>query len=230
MGAMETQFTSFATSEARNRSSLPPTMTRCERGSVAMTYSGSGAAMPRPLRWPTVKWWTPACSPMTSPSVSTISPAVCWRLDALLAEVGVDEGGVVAVGDETDLLGVVFGGDADAEFRGERAHLGLGHAAERKQRAGELFLPDAEQEVGLVLAEVHAAAQAPAAFALVEIDAGVVAGGDVAGAEAVGHLEELVELDVVVAERAGDGRAAGEVLVDEGLTTSRSKRSSKFTT
>ena len=44
-----------------------------------------------------------------------------------------------------------------------------------------------------------------------------MAGGDALGADAAGGLEELVELQVVVAERAGDGRAAGEVFADEGL-------------
>ena len=36
------------------------------------------------------------------------------------------------------------------------------------------------------------------------------------GADGARGLEQLVELEVVVAQRAGDGRAAGEVLVDEG--------------
>ena len=47
--------------------------------------------------------------------------------------------------------------------------------------------------------------------------AGVVAGGDAVGADLAGGDEELVELEVVVAEGAGDGGAAGEVLADEGL-------------
>ena len=54
-------------------------------------------------------------------------------------------------------------------------------------------------------------------MAVVEAHAGVVAGGDVAGADGIGHFEEAVELDVVVAEGARDGRAAGEILFDEGL-------------
>jgi hypothetical protein len=57
-----------------------------------------------------------------------------------------------------------------------------------------------------------------------------VAGGDAAGADGARGLEQLVELEVVVAERAGNRRAAGEVLVDEGRTTSRSKRSCWLTT
>ena len=47
--------------------------------------------------------------------------------------------------------------------------------------------------------------------------AGVVAGGDAVGADLTGGDEELVELEVVVAESARDGSAAGEVFADEGL-------------
>lgn len=42
-------------------------------------------------------------------------------------------------------------------------------------------------------------------------------GGDTVGADLAGGDEELVELEVVVAESAGDGSAAGEVFADEGL-------------
>ena len=44
-----------------------------------------------------------------------------------------------------------------------------------------------------------------------------MAGGDAVGADLAGGDEELVELEVVVAEGAGDGGASGEVLGDEGL-------------
>ena len=39
-------------------------------------YSGEPVATPSPLRCPTVKLWTPACSPITLPSVVTISPLI----------------------------------------------------------------------------------------------------------------------------------------------------------
>jgi len=51
----------------------------------------------------------------------------------------------------------------------------------------------------------------------VEVDACVVTGGDGFGAGLRGHVEELVKLDEVVAERARDGSAAGDVVLDEGL-------------
>src|SRR5262245_8674316 len=43
-------------------------------------------------------------------------------------------------------------------------------------------------------------------------DTGIVTRGDVRRSDPLRHLPELVELDEVVAERAGDRRAAGQVL------------------
>jgi len=44
----------------------------------------------------------------------------------------------------------------------------------------------------------------------------IVAGGDAISADGARGLEQLVELEVVVAERTGNGRAPGEVLGDKG--------------
>jgi hypothetical protein len=46
--------------------------------------------------------------------------------------------------------------------------------------------------------------------------AGVVAGGDAFGADLARGDEELIELYVIVAHGAGDGRAAFEIIGDEG--------------
>src|SRR6185437_3789270 len=43
-----------------------------------------------------------------------------------------------------------------------------------------------------------------------------MAGGDALGADLARGEQQRVELEVVVAESAGDGRAAGEVFADEG--------------
>src|ERR1700676_2059394 len=43
----------------------------------------------------------------------------------------------------------------------------------------------------------------------------IVAGGYNFGTDTGRHVEKLIELDEVVAERAGDGRAPGEILVNE---------------
>ncbi len=66
------------------------------------------------------------------------------------------------------------------------------------------------------MAGVGGALEDPAVALGVVLVAGVVAGGDAVGADLAGGDEQLVELQVVVAERAGDGRASGEILVDEG--------------
>ncbi len=63
---------------------------------------------------------------------------------------------------------------------------------------------------------VGGAGEDPAAAGFVVVIARVVAGGDALGADLAGGEEKLIELEVVVAEGAGDGGAAGEVFADEG--------------
>ncbi len=85
------------------------------------------------------------------------------RLDAGLFEIGVHERGVIAVGDEADLLAI--GLDGDGEIHGTRqfAHLGLSEIAERKQRSCKLRLSETEQKVSLILGVIYAAQQFVAA-------------------------------------------------------------------
>ncbi len=135
---------------------------------------------------------------------------------ALLVEVGLEELGVAAAGDEADLLGVGLLGEFKAVVGGHGADGGLLHFAEREQGARELGLGEAEEEVGLVLGAVGGAGENPSVSFCGEVVAGVVAGGDEFGTDLAGGEEELVELEVIVAEGAGNGRAAGEVLGDEG--------------
>src|ERR1019366_1608601 len=80
------------------------------------------------------------------------------RRDALLAEVGIDERGVVTVRDEADLLAVGLFGHRQSELTGELADLGLPERAHREERPGELVLRQAEQEIRLVLALIDAPA------------------------------------------------------------------------
>jgi hypothetical protein len=126
----------------------------------------------------------------------------------LLVEVGFEEGAVVSAGDEADLLGVGFGGDGETGFGGHDADGGLLHVAKGEEGAAKLFLCQAEEEVGLVFRLVGGAGEDPALAGLVEAVAGVVAGGDAVGADLAGREEELVELEVIVAEGARDGGAA----------------------
>ena len=108
---------------------------------------------------------------------------------ALLGEVGVDEALVVAAGDEADFLRVGLLGERESVLAGEFADLGLGHVAERKDRAAQLLLGQAEEKISLVLARVGGALEQPAAAGVVESHAGVVAGGDALGADLLGDNE-----------------------------------------
>ena len=137
--------------------------------------------------------------------------------DAALLQVGAQKRCVIAVGHEADLLAVALGGHRQVHGAGQFADFALGQLAERKHGAGKLLLGEAEQEVSLVLGIVHGAQQLVPAGGFVEVDARVVAGGHLARAHGLGHFQETVELDVVVAQRAGNGRAAGQVLFHERL-------------
>ncbi len=108
-----------------------------------------------------------------------------------------------------------FSARARPLLTGNLAHFGLGEVAQRKERARQLLLGEAEEEVGLVLGMIGGALENPAVARRVVLVDGVVAGGDAAGADGARGLEELVELEMVVAERTGDRRPAGEVLGDE---------------
>ena len=62
-----------------------------------------------------------------------------------------EERGVVAVGDEADLVAVRLVGDGEAEPRRMRADGGLVERADREQRVRELLLRQREEEVRLIL-------------------------------------------------------------------------------
>jgi len=134
----------------------------------------------------------------------------------LFVQIGLEELGVAAAGDEADFLRVGLLGEVEAVAGGHLADGWLLHLSEREEGAGELSLGEAEEEVGLVLGGVGGAGENPAAAGFVEAVARVVAGGDALGADLAGGEEELIELEMVVAEGAGDGGAAGEVFADEG--------------
>ena len=79
---------------------------------------------------------------------------------------------------------------------------------DRKARARELLLREREQEVGLVLRRVRAAPQHEAAVGAA-LDARVVTGGQRVGAKAERAIEQRRELQIGVAVRARNRRAAG---------------------
>jgi hypothetical protein len=116
---------------------------------------------------------------------------------------------VVVRRDEADLLAVGLLRRAQADELGERAHLRAScEATQRQARARtRFFSDDAEELVTLVLGAVDAAAQHDAPVEL-DVDARVVAGRDAFAAELVREIQQALELQVAVADRARVGRAA----------------------
>ena len=196
-----------------------PTVTVLAWTSVASTYSGSGAEMPRPWRWPTVKACAPVCSPSTVPRRSRIAPGRApsapwrsrkapWRVPARKHK-----------SCESRLPAT-----ASPASRGELAHLRLAQGAERKAQARERFGRQRGQHVALVLADVERRAQQRArVLRRATDDARVVAGGERRRAEAVGELEHRVETHVAVAAHARVRRQAGGVVGQPAVDHTRAE-------
>jgi hypothetical protein len=87
---------------------------------------------------------------------------------SLLGEIGFEKALVVAAGDEADFLRVGLFGNHEVVLAGQFAHLGLGHAAERKQGAAQLLLRQAKEEISLVFGFVGRTLQQPAVPLLVK--------------------------------------------------------------
>ena len=71
----------------------------------------------------------------------------------------------------------------------EFADFGLGHVAQREQRAAQLLLGKTEEEIGLVLARVGGTLEQPAVSCFVKSHARVVPGRNPLGANLLGHSE-----------------------------------------
>lgn len=125
-----------------------------------------------------------------------------------------DEFGVVVVGDEADFLGVGFIEDGEVEFFGELADACFFEVADGEDHSGEFFAGDAEEDVGLVFFVVESAEEVGLAVGCF-CDAGVVAGGDVIGADGFGVAGEFSEFEVLVAADAGVGGSAAVIFADE---------------
>ena len=152
----------------------------------------------------------------TSSPPSSADSCCCREPVSGFGLVGLDEAHVVARRNEADFLALGLFGDGQLLAARDFAHFLLGHFAEREQAVRELLLRQAKQKIRLVLLRVDGAQQAIAAGRFVEADARVVAGGDAVGADLLRGHQQLLELDVVVAQRAGNRRAPGEIVLHEG--------------
>jgi len=120
-----------------------------------------------------------------------------------------DEIAVMALRHETNVLAVVFLRDGEPESAGEIADLPLRIAAERKTNEIELLGRGREKEVALVALHIARAVEAARSVGLAAgLD--VVAGRQRVGTEIASNLNEIDELDRLVAGDAGHrGRARG---------------------
>ena len=99
-----------------------------------------------------------------------------------------------------------------------RAHGVLVEMPDRETPRAQLLLRQRKQEVGLILRIVGAAMQ-PIPPVVVALDARVVAGRQLLGVVRLRAIQQLGELQIAVAVRAGNRRAAG------ARTRARSSRS-----
>ena len=86
--------------------------------------------MPSPLRWPIVKFSIPSCRPTTAPAEVTISPAV-----RVASRPAADEIGMIAAGDEANLLAILLVRHPQAQFMGQPANLRFSITADRKHHS-----------------------------------------------------------------------------------------------
>ncbi len=124
-----------------------------------------------------------------------------------------DHVGIAAARHEADVLAVRLLGDREPELARRGARLGLGHRPEREAEIGELGGRRREQEIALVAVEIGRPVKRAAGAA--PLGAHIVAGRERVGAEPPGGVEEIGELDRLVAGDAGHRGLAGGVALGE---------------
>ena len=125
------------------------------------------------------------------------------------------EGAVVIVGDEADLLALGLVGRREPEAPRVRPHLVLRQLADGKARCRELLLRERPEEVGLILPRVTGAQEQMPARRRVAPHARVVARRDGRRVPGASPPEERAELQLTVARQARDGRHTPSVRIGE---------------
>src|SRR5947209_1904666 len=99
---------------------------------------------------------------------------------------------------------------------GNLTHLWLGHVSERKAGAAELLLGETKQEIGLILGGIGSPLQQPAIALTVKLTTRIVPGGQQICPNLARRHQQLIELQVIVAEAAWNGRASGKIFLHKG--------------
>src|ERR1700722_6042754 len=132
-------------------------------------------------------------------------------------QVGVEKLLVVASRNEADLLRIRLRGQSQPVMPRQIANLWLGPFPERKEGTTELILGQTKQEIGLVLGGIRRTLEQPAATVLIKLNPRVMPRRQRVRADLLRDDQELIKLQVVVAETARDGGASGQILFDERL-------------
>src|SRR3954469_8916550 len=140
------------------------------------------------------------------------------QLLTLLRQICVEELLVIAARNKTDLLRVrLVGKYLQALVARLFADFWLTHVTQREQRSRKLLLRQSKKKVRLVLRMVHRTLQQPPATLLIEFVARVMPGRDVLGTDLACRSQQLIKLQMIVAERARNRRSARKIVVDEWL-------------
>ena len=126
-----------------------------------------------------------------------------------------DDVGIAPARHEADVLAVLLVGDREAELARQLARLRLGQVAERKTYILELLAGGGEQEIALVAILIARAMQRAAAGNGARGD--IMSGRHHLGAEFARGVEQIVELDRLVAFDAGHRRLARDIAVGEAV-------------
>src|SRR5271165_918321 len=150
-------------------------------------------------------------------------PARCYQLSrsirqtfATVSQVGIDEPLVIAARNKTYLLRIGLLGQRQAVLAGKLAHLRLRQIAQGEKRSAKLLLRESEEEIGLILAAICGTLKQHAAAGVVVLNPSIVSGSDTIGANLLRDNQQLIELQMIVAEAARDGRAPREIFGNKG--------------
>ena len=172
---------------------------------------------------------TPALSDGIADGAVMSADDLAGSVDKLAGGVGfsgvfLQEFGIVAVGDEADILGILLLRGDEAAFPGDGTDLVLaGKLPQGEAGMGQLLLGQEIEDIGLILRLVLRLFQKPAVSLLAPFDPGIVAGDDGVAAEKLCPVIELGEFHVLVAVDAGVGGRAGLIGADETVDDLSSK-------
>src|SRR5215471_17352859 len=94
-------------------------------------------------------------------------------------------------------------------------HLRLGHLAQRKASTAELLLREPKEEICLIFGWIGGPPEQPAIALRIKFTAGIVSRRQEIGPNLAGSDQQLIELEMIVAEAAGNRRTSGKILLDK---------------